>query len=217
MMMLRAASAASEIFATLDTPVPDMSGLKGPDVSAAHDIIFKDVRFAYPTRPDSIILNKLNVRFETGKTTAIVGPSGSGKSTIVGLIQRWYEPGNPDNNEAASLLGSEKEKADGSSNALPDSGYGVYIGPTNLNKIDVKWWRMNVGLVQQEPFLFNDTIYNNVANGLSGTKGNDLPKEEKLEMVKNACKEAYAAEYIARLPDVSNAIQSSLTANVLGI
>jgi hypothetical protein len=66
MVIIRAASAASEIFATLDTPLPDMSGLKDPDVSATDDIVFKDIYFAYPTRADTMVLNKLNVRFESG-------------------------------------------------------------------------------------------------------------------------------------------------------
>ena len=67
---------------------------------------------------------------------------------------------------------------------------GVYIGSIKLDKIDARWWRSNVGLVSQEPFLFNDTILNNVSNGLSGTKWDKLEREEKLEMVQNACKEA---------------------------
>jgi ABC-type multidrug transport system fused ATPase/permease subunit len=66
---------------------------------------------------------------------------------------------------------------------------------------------MNVGLVQQEPFLFNDTIFNNVVNGLSGTKWDDLPKEEKLEMVKNSCNEAFADEFITKLPEVCSRLQ----------
>jgi ABC-type multidrug transport system fused ATPase/permease subunit len=67
----------------------------------------------------------------------------------------------------------------------------------------LKWWRSQIGLVQQEPFLFNDTIYNNVAHGLSGTEWEHKTKEEKLEMVKDACKEAYADEFISKLPQVS--------------
>jgi ATP-binding cassette subfamily B (MDR/TAP) protein 1 len=191
MMMLRAASAAAEIFVTLDTPVPDMSGLTDPDVSANEDIEFKDVDFHYPTRVDAKILKQLCLTFKAGQTTAIVGPSGSGKSTIVGLIQRWYEPIKEPVKESAT----DEEKME----ANDDSG--VFVGSTNLNKIDVKWWRTNTGLVQQEPFLFNDTIFNNVANGLCGTKWNESPNEEKLEMVKNACQESFAAEFIDKLPE----------------
>ncbi|KAF2668515.1 leptomycin B resistance protein pmd1 [Microthyrium microscopicum] len=239
MGIMKAATAAMEIFITLDTPIEDMSGLKDPDVSATEDIIFKDVTFAYPTRQDKVILDKLCLTFERGKTTAIVGPSGSGKSTIVGLILRWYKPTSPAVSEAAAKAkeaeakaASEKknlaegkitehsivkdnpkedkgEKTKSDTGAVINSGPGdssgddtgtILVGDVELHSIDAKWWRSNVGLVAQEPFLFNDTIYNNVANGLTGTKWEDSPKEEKMEMVKIACQEAYADEFISRLP-----------------
>jgi ABC-type multidrug transport system fused ATPase/permease subunit len=57
--------------------------------------------------------------------------------------------------------------------------------------------------VQQEPFLFNDTIYKNVAYGFIGTEWEDAEEEKKRELVAQACKEAYADEFISRLPDVS--------------
>ncbi|PZD22279.1 SunT, ABC-type bacteriocin lantibiotic exporter, partial [Pyrenophora tritici-repentis] len=75
------------------------------------------------------------------------------------------------------------------------------IGSTDLSQVDLKWWRSQIGLVQQEPFLFNDTLYNNVAFGLSGTSYEGLPKEEKMKMVEEACREAYAEEFITKLPD----------------
>jgi ATP-binding cassette, subfamily B (MDR/TAP), member 1 len=88
--MTRAASASKEIFDIIDAKVPDTSGKM--DVSVDEDILFNNVTFAYPTRPDTTILKGLTVRFELGKNTAIVGPSGCGKSTIVALLERWYEP-----------------------------------------------------------------------------------------------------------------------------
>jgi ATP-binding cassette subfamily B (MDR/TAP) protein 1 len=246
MAMTKAATAAMEIFATLETPVPDMSGLKDPDVSAKEDIEFRGLTFAYPTRKDKIILDNLSLTFEVGKTTAIVGPSGSGKSTIVGLIQRWYEPTDPAESRAAAeekrieeqktkdklaeeqkklTIGDSKEtdsiSAPDSSDArsevgldiktsevgAPDSpttstGAGnIFVGGVDLSTIDAKWWRSNVGLVSQEPYLFNDTIFRNVANGLCGTKWEKVSKEEQMELVKHACKEAFADEYISRLPE----------------
>jgi len=65
--------------------------VKAPDVSAQNDIVFENVNFVYPIRPDVKVLEDLSIRFPAGKLTAIVGASGSGKSTIVGLIERWYE------------------------------------------------------------------------------------------------------------------------------
>ena len=74
------------------------------------------------------------------------------------------------------------------------------IGGRSLAEIDITWWRSQIGLVQQEPFLFNDTLFNNVAFGLCGTPLDNLTKEEKMKMVEEACKEAYADEFIEKLP-----------------
>ena len=51
-----------------------------------------NVRFAYPARPESIVLKHFSLQVPTGKTVALVGESGSGKSTIVGLLERFYDP-----------------------------------------------------------------------------------------------------------------------------
>lgn len=210
--IVRAAAASAEIFAVLDAKVPDITGFKDADVSTAGDIVFKNVSFSYPSRPDTLILDGLSVRFEAGKTTAIVGPSGSGKSTVVGLLERWYDPAPTSSRsdscsyswldlEAEEVEISDKiEKVLTRASPSPYPSSGIFIGDTNLSDIDVKWWRSNVGLVQQEPFLFNDTIFSNVANGLSGTKWQNSPKEMKLLMVQWACKEAFADEFIQKLP-----------------
>jgi ABC-type multidrug transport system fused ATPase/permease subunit len=76
----------------------------------------------------------------------------------------------------------------------------VKVGDVDLRSADLKWWRAHIGLVQQEPFLFNDTIFNNVAFGLCGTPLDGASDEEKKTMVEEACKEAYAEEFISRLP-----------------
>ena len=76
----------------------------------------------------------------------------------------------------------------------------ITIGGVNLYEIDLKWWRSQIGLVQQEPFLFNDTIYRNVECGLIGTKWEHDDDKQKMEIIKLACKEAFADEFISRLP-----------------
>ena len=83
--MGRASTAAAELFEIIDAEVPETTGLKGPDVTAEANLCFENVAFSYPSRPNVQILNGLDVTFEVGKTTAIVGPSGSGKSTVVSL------------------------------------------------------------------------------------------------------------------------------------
>lgn len=87
----KASTAATELFALIDADTPDITGLKEPEVSAEADICFEDVAFSYPSRPNVQILNGLDVTFEVGKVTAIVGPSGSGKSTVVSfeLLPRY--------------------------------------------------------------------------------------------------------------------------------
>jgi len=181
----RAAGAATIFYTIIDAPTKDRSGVKDPEASATEDIELLNVNFAYSTRPDLKILDNLSLRFPTGKVTAIVGPSGAGKSTIVGLIERWYE---------IEALES------GDMSLWWRNGW-ITCGGRPLREIDLKWWRSQIGLVQQEPFLFNDSIYRNVEFGLIGTQWEDADAETKKELVKQACKEAYADEFISRLPD----------------
>lgn len=235
----KAASASTEIFATIDARVPDTSGLKDTDVPVQEDIILEDVEFAYPSRPDIQILNGVNCTFESSKVTAIVGPSGSGKSTIVGLIERWYDltVKYPPKTEKQLKREQKEEKRKGKLalkkareeekkrekraknekhehetekyeprdanvevvTEAKNSGR-VLLGNVDLADTDVKWWRSQIGLVQQEPFLFNDTIHQNVAYGLCGTKWYEESEEVKRKLVVAACKEAYADEFINRLP-----------------
>lgn len=192
------------MFATLDAYIPDVSGLKSPDASAEEDIAFEDVVFAYPGRADVPVLQKVNATFETGKTTAIVGPSGSGKSTILGLLQRWYDIDNgtasgPGDHSLSPLSEQEKLESDGGKMI---TGGSIRVGPHNLRELDAYWWRQQIGFVQQEPFLFNDTIYKNVAYGLYGTEHWDKSEEKKRELVKEACREAFADKFIMTFPQV---------------
>ena len=222
MNIMKAAGAATDFFAVIDAPKPSQLGLKDPDVSAREDITVDSVTFAYPSRPHSKVLDSLSLRFEAGKITAIVGSSGSGKSTIVGLLERWYElndtnkiviPESAIKDEKADKLKlGESEKdgvkgADGSTDeskpAIQVSG-SVKVGNHNLDSVDLKWWRSQIGLVQQEPYIFNDTIYKNVEYGLIGSQWEDADADTKRNLVTEACKEAFADEYISRLPQVSH-------------
>ncbi|KAM6534715.1 hypothetical protein FALCPG4_004341 [Fusarium falciforme] len=70
----------------------------------------------------------------------------------------------------------------------------------SLDEIDVKWWRSQMRLVQQEPLLFNDTTYENVARGLIGSRWEEEAEEVKRGLVKKAYQEAFADEVIDKLP-----------------
>lgn len=78
----------------------------------------------------------------------------------------------------------------------------ITAGGVNIHEIDLKSWRSKIGLVQQEPFLFNDTIFKNVEYGLVGTEHENRSPNTKMKLVKKACEEAFADEFIARLPEV---------------
>jgi ABC-type multidrug transport system fused ATPase/permease subunit len=231
MAITKAATAATELFVTIDAAVPDVSGLRDPDVTTDADITFDNVSFSYPSRPNIQILDSLNLKLSAGKVTAIVGPSGSGKSTIVGLVQRWYElagtvaierdedtpqtsPVEDKQQKKSGMFKKSKKAQEKTTEEAPEAPKKeeevelgpntctgtIKIGGTDLRNVDLKWWRSQIGLVQQEPFLFNDTLFNNVAFGLCGTNMQDLSKDKKLKMVEEACREAYADEFISKLP-----------------
>lgn len=103
-------------------------------------ISFKDVKFAYPSRPDNTIFDGLNLAVHKGETLALVGSSGGGKSTVIQLIERFYDP----------LAGS------------------VEMDGIPLPDINVRSLRDKIGLVQQEPTLFATTIAENIKYGCPG-------------------------------------------------
>ena len=90
------------------------------------DIVFEDVSFAYPTRPDVQVLDHFSWHIYPGENVAIVGGSGSGKSTLIQLLQRMYDP---------------------------DEGR-ITVDGVDLRDLDLAWWRSCLGVVSQEPTLF---------------------------------------------------------------
>ncbi|KAL6691948.1 ABC transporter [Trichoderma pleuroticola] len=113
------------------------SGLKLSD-SAAASISFRNVTFAYISRPDQPVLKNVSFDCPAGKYTAIVGLSGSGKSTVAGLTTRIYDP------------------QDGE----------VLLDGHDLKQLNVKNLRSFISLVQQEPSLLDRSILENIALGL---------------------------------------------------
>ena len=99
---------------------------------------FKNVKFAYPTRPKSLVYKNLSFKIESGKSIAFVGYSGGGKSTLVNLLQRLYDP----------LEGE------------------ILLNDINLKDFDIKWLRQKIGCVPQEPVLLSGSIEENITIGL---------------------------------------------------
>ena len=127
-------------------------------------IAFKDIMFSYPSRPKKRILEKFNLEIRKGETVALVGPSGGGKSTTVGLIERFYDP---------------------------NEGTVEYSG-VDIKSLNVAWYRDQIGFVQQEPVLFNDTIANNIAHGAPGATR---------EQIEDAARQANAYDFISGFPE----------------
>ena len=141
--MAKAKEALMNIYKTLDEvstidPLDEkliLSGLK-PEIIRGK-IEFKDVSFAYPSRPTQPIFEKLNFTIAPGQKAAFVGFSGSGKSTIIQLLSRFYDV----------------------------SEGGIFIDDKDIRDYDIVTMRKYIGLVMQEPVLFARNFRNNVKYG----------------------------------------------------
>ena len=110
----------------------------------------RHVSLAYPARPNAQVLDDLDLDLEPGKRIGICGFSGSGKSTIVALLHRFYDPN--------------------------DGDITLYDG-TPLDQLQVRWLRSQLGLVGQEPVLFDCTVLESIAHGLVGSPNHDDVQE----------------------------------------
>ena len=138
----KAKKAFSSVFSTMDTKTlidPSEEGNKGkitPE-NLKGKIEFKNVTFAYPTRPDQKILRDISLTIPEGHSAALVGYSGCGKSTIIQLIERYYDA---------------------------DKGE-VLIDGINIKDYNLYQLRKKIGLVSQEPVLFKRSVYENILYG----------------------------------------------------
>ncbi|UPX16540.1 ABC-type xenobiotic transporter [Ascochyta rabiei] len=170
-----AVAAGSRLYGTIDRKPRGESTRPSKtqlDTISGH-LEFKNVRHIYPSRPGVVVLDNLSISIEPGKTTAIVGPSGSGKSTIIELLERFYDP----------LAGK------------------IMLDGHNLSEINPQWLRQHMSLVQQNPTLFDTTIFENVRYGLVGTPYENSPEEEVRNLVHDACRIANAHDFICKLPN----------------
>lgn len=127
------------------------------------EVELKNVCFRYPVRSDVTILEDFNLRVSSGESMAVVGPSGSGKSTLISLIMRFYDP----------ISGA------------------VLIDGRDIRTLNLRSLRLKIGLVQQEPALFSNTVYENIKYGNVGAS--------EIEVLK-AAKAANAHGFISRMP-----------------
>ncbi|KAK9453078.1 P-loop containing nucleoside triphosphate hydrolase protein [Dipodascopsis uninucleata] len=168
-------AAASKLYTAIDRPSavdPFEEGNTFPVSELAGNIEFRDVKFIYPSRPESVILNHFNLTIEAGTTVALVGASGSGKSTIIGILERFYKA----------------------------VGGNICIDGHDIDELSVSFLRQQIALVSQEPILFACTVFENIAYGLVGTRYENVSDIEKQALVTEACKQANALDFIEKLP-----------------
>ncbi len=163
--MLQHALAGSErVFEILDarSEVQDRPGATVPAERLGGAVRFDEVSFAY--RPDVPVLQSLTLDVRPGERIALVGPSGAGKSTLLKLLMRFYDV----------------------------RGGAILLDGYDLRDLPLAFLRGQIGFVQQEPFLFNGTVRENIAYG-------DLDADQT--RIEDAARAARAHEFIDELPD----------------
>ncbi|XP_049818455.1 ATP-dependent translocase ABCB1-like isoform X2 [Aethina tumida] len=159
-------NAAGRIFSLLERiPLIRNMNLASSKIWEKTNIDYFQIYFSYPTRPTVSVLNGLDLSILEGKTVALVGSSGCGKSTIIQLLERFYDP-----------------------------TYGeITVDGDDTRMLDLKTLRSQIGIVSQEPNLFDRTIEENIAYGANDRK---VPKEE----IESAAKSANIHNFITSLP-----------------
>lgn len=135
----RAAGALERLHAIqITTPAITTASIARMPAAAPRNIHFNDVTFAYPTRPDINVFDKLQLTLELGQHIALVGPSGAGKSTFFDLLLRFYDP----------TTGA------------------VTLDDSDIRMLDLHAYRALFALVPQDPTLFSISIADNIRFGL---------------------------------------------------
>uniref|UniRef100_A0A8C9NMR2 ABC-type xenobiotic transporter n=1 Tax=Serinus canaria TaxID=9135 RepID=A0A8C9NMR2_SERCA len=167
----KARMSAQRIFQLLERkPLIDSYSEQGEKLSHFEgNIEFRNVHFAYPTRPEVQVLQGLSVKVKKGQTLALVGSSGCGKSTSIQLLERFYDP------------------AEGQ----------VLADGFDTKTLHLQWLRSRLGLVSQEPILFDCSIAENIQYG-------DNSRVVSQEEIEEAAKAANIHAFIEKLPEKYN-------------
>ncbi|CUM45827.1 unnamed protein product [Debaryomyces fabryi] len=157
--LMKGVGAAERVFELIELK-PKITTTLGKKVDDLHgDIEFRNVKFSYPSRPDSPIFggSKLNLTITKGEHVCFVGPSGSGKSSISQLLLRFYDP------------------TEGT----------ITVNKHNIKDLNLNFYRSQVGYVQQEPLLFSGTIRDNIVFGRTNSNEDEI---REASMLSNAYK-----------------------------
>ncbi|KAK9770828.1 putative Multidrug resistance protein 1A [Seiridium cardinale] len=164
--------AGYELFNVIDTAVPASGSLQL--VISSDAFIFKDVTFEYPSRPGAKGLNALSFRIQHNRNTAMVSPSDQIKHYCQSAeaMVLHTRPVCCASGDQGQKLEQPREKgiSDSDEKVLEESTVeqhpsgSISNGSYNLCDLDLKWWRSQIGFVQQEPFAFMNTIFNAVGD-----------------------------------------------------
>jgi ATP-binding cassette subfamily B protein len=162
--LIAAGKASGErVFEVLDHPIAIRDPKEPkPFPRGSVEILFNNVRFSYPER--GTLVERLNLEVPAGSVTALVGPTGGGKSTLANLTLRYYEV---------------------------DEGF-VSVGGVNLQDFALADLRGNIGIVSQDPFLFDTSVRENLLLARPNASEEDLAK---------ALSAACALNFVNSLPD----------------
>lgn len=152
--VIRGMTAGSRVFEYLavEPKVDLVAGSIISDEQLKGEIRFENISFAYPSRPDQIVLKDFNLTLKQGQTVALVGSSGSGKSTVAALLERFYEP----------------------------SSGTILIDGVDLKEISPIWLRNEViGYIDQQPILFGCSIKENIRYGRQNATNEEILEASK--------------------------------------
>lgn len=157
-----ALAAAERVFGVLDEqPEPEDAEAAAELCAPEGKIEFEHVRFGY--NPQAPVIRDLSFTAESGKTVAIVGPTGAGKTTLVNLMMRFYDV----------------------------QGGRIYIDGKDIGDFTRKSLRAAFSMVLQDTWLFEGTVFENIAYGKEGAV---------IDEVRHAAEAAHASEFIERMP-----------------
>ena len=163
----KARGSSAKLFAVIEgKPVISSDGSTGKTLETLTGAIkFDNVSFEYPSRAGVVVLKHFSLEVNPGQTVALVGFSGSGKSTTIQLLERYYDTTEGD----------------------------IFFDNQSIKELNLKWLRSKIGLVSQEPILFDGTIAENIKYGA------DEPNAVTQEQIEAAAKMANAHTFITKL------------------
>jgi len=169
-ILQNAMASAERLFVILDTPTethrpgspPGREAPIVPPPPVIERLEFENVSFSYVDGEP--VLNEVSFALKKGETLAVVGPTGSGKTTLINLLMRFYDPG------AGTIT----------------------VNDTEIKTLAPDAWRASMALVTQEPFLFSESIRNNILRGANGFTDSELARILKV---------SHCDALVKRLPD----------------